>query len=63
MHQSVVATITRDVIAKKIVAFNQNTTGTKVLIADYYLQKGGLKLIVQFNGKQSDYIKMEPVTN
>lgn len=57
------ATITRDVIAKKIVEFNQNTTGTKVLIADYYLQKGGLKLIVQVNGKQSGYIVMEPVTN
>jgi hypothetical protein len=43
MDQSVeVATITRDVIAKKIVAFNENTTGAKVLMLISIRKKGSL---------------------
>jgi len=63
MDKSPDTAITRDVIGKKIEEFNKNSTGVKVLIADIYPQKGALKLRVEWDGKVSDYIEMEPVDN
>ncbi len=61
MDKSPDATITRDVIAKKVEAFNKNVTNVKVRIADIYPQKGSLTLQLVIDGKLSDYIKMDPV--
>lgn len=61
MDKSPDATVTRDVIAKKIEAFNKNVTNVKVRIADIYPQKGALKLQLVIDGKLSDYIEMTPV--
>jgi hypothetical protein len=56
-------TITRDVIYKKLIEFNESGTDVKLVIADYYTQKGGLDLKLDINGKLTDYVKMEPVKN
>jgi len=54
-------TITRDVIVAKITAFNNNVTDVTIVIADYYMQKGSLKLKVQFGSNISDYITNTPI--
>lgn len=61
MDKSDDATITRDVIVKKMEQFNKNGTGVKVIFSDYYMQKGGLQLQVEYKGKQEGYIKFEKV--
>lgn len=45
----------------KITAFNNNVTDVTIVIADYYMQKGSLKLKVQFGSNISDYITNTPI--
>ena len=61
MDKSPDAAITRDVIIKKMEQFNKNSTGVKVMFSDYYMQKGGLQLQVEYKGKQEGYIPFEKV--
>jgi len=61
MDKSDDATITRDVIIKKMEQFNKNSTGVKVMFSDHYMQKGGLQLQVEYKGKQEGYIPFEKV--
>ena len=61
MDKSDDATITRDVIIKKMEQFNKNNTGVKVMFSDHYMQKGGLQLQVEYKGKQEGYIPFEKV--
>ena len=59
MDKSTDPTIDRDVIAKKITAFNESGTDVQV-IADYYTTQGSLKLKLEIKREPSEYIKMEP---
>lgn len=61
MDTSPDATFNRDVILKMIDEFNKNGTDVKIVIADYYLQKGGLKLQVQYGSQTSEIITKTPI--
>lgn len=45
------ATITQDIIANKIIEFNKNNAKIKVEYYDYYMQKGGLKLVIRYDNE------------